>query len=166
MNKALTSSKNDQWETPQWLFDLLSDRVGGFTIDAAARASNAKCERYYTDDESDRNSMGDALVGQWEFRSRVFVNPPYGGGMRKWAKKIVDESSWCSSITCVVPARVDTLWWRALTHWSHRSRTLIEYIDGRVTFEIDGRPIVDACGRTMNAPFPTAIVTIFRGLDS
>lgn len=41
------SSKKDDWETPQDLFDEL-DKEFHFTLDAASSDLNAKCEKHYT----------------------------------------------------------------------------------------------------------------------
>ena len=47
MNSGLFTSRTDEWETPQDLFDNLNDQYH-FTLDAAASDENHKCERYYT----------------------------------------------------------------------------------------------------------------------
>ena len=44
---AAFSSETNEWSTPQDLFEELNEEFG-FTIDVAATAENAKCERYYT----------------------------------------------------------------------------------------------------------------------
>ena len=44
---VLFSSKNDDWETPQKLFDELNKEFR-FTLDVAACTENAKCIDYYT----------------------------------------------------------------------------------------------------------------------
>lgn len=55
--ETLFSSASDEWETPQDLFDKL-DAKYHFTLDVAASAENAKCEKYY--DKSDNG-----LVQKW-----------------------------------------------------------------------------------------------------
>lgn len=58
MNReAMFSSKTDEWSTPQSFFDAL-DAEFHFTLDAAADATNHKCERYYD------KSM-DGLLNSW-----------------------------------------------------------------------------------------------------
>ena len=41
------SSKSDEWETPQELFDELNKEFN-FTLDPCATDENHKCEKYYT----------------------------------------------------------------------------------------------------------------------
>lgn len=45
------SSKSDDWETPQWLFDELN-REFHFTLDPCADKHNHKCEKYYTKEQA------------------------------------------------------------------------------------------------------------------
>lgn len=45
--ELMFSSKTDQWETPQYLFDELNDEFG-FDLDVCADESNHKCTKYYT----------------------------------------------------------------------------------------------------------------------
>lgn len=81
MNTSLMfSSKKDDWETPQWLFDEL-DKEFHFTIDPCANESNRKCEKYYTKEQ-------DGLTKCWKGET-VFCNPPYGRKIGKWVKKML-----------------------------------------------------------------------------
>ena len=50
MNQALLSSKKQDWETPQDFFDRLNWKYH-FTLDAAASPENAKCERFFTEED-------------------------------------------------------------------------------------------------------------------
>ena len=68
MNKCLFSSKKQNWETPQWLFDKL-DHEFHFTIDVASSKENHKCRRYFTEKE-------DGLSQDWS-NEIVWCNPPY-----------------------------------------------------------------------------------------
>ncbi len=45
--EVMFSSKTDQWETPQDLFDELNAKFE-FTLDPCADDLNHKCEKYYT----------------------------------------------------------------------------------------------------------------------
>jgi len=88
MNKILFSSKSEEWETPQELFDELNQEFN-FDLDPCATHENKKCETYYT-------KMDNGLSCRWniyyaspyaEFGDRVkiiksvFMNPPYGREM-------------------------------------------------------------------------------------
>lgn len=48
---ALYSSRTDEWETPQALFDSLNWEFG-FDLDPCADETNHKCERYFTKAEN------------------------------------------------------------------------------------------------------------------
>ena len=70
MNKALLSSKNMCWCTPQDFFDKLNEEFG-FVLDSAATDKTAKCSLYYTPET-------DGLSQSWDRGGAVFCNPPYG----------------------------------------------------------------------------------------
>lgn len=74
------SSKSDEWETPQQLFDSLNDEFG-FTLDPCCTKENAKCEKFYTIED-------DGLSKSW-YGDVVFMNPPYGRGIGHWVKKLL-----------------------------------------------------------------------------
>lgn len=58
---AAFSSETNEWSTPQDLFEELNEEFG-FTIDVAATAENAKCERYYTAaDNGLKQSWGEGI---------------------------------------------------------------------------------------------------------
>lgn len=81
MTDPVLNSQRDaryDWRTPRVLFDLL-DREFAFTLDGAADDYNHLCRRYLTVEE-------DALQADW-MDERVFVNPPYGRGIARWAAK-------------------------------------------------------------------------------
>ena len=53
---GIFSSKTDEWETPQWLFDELNDEFH-FTLDPAATDENHKCDRYFTKEDDGLSKM-------------------------------------------------------------------------------------------------------------
>ena len=69
MNKALLSSKNMCWCTPQDFFDKLNSEFG-FVLDPAATNKTAKCALFYTPEM-------DGLSQSWNRGGAVFCNPPY-----------------------------------------------------------------------------------------
>ena len=79
MNKALLSSKNMCWGTPQDFFDEL-DSEFHFVLDPAATDKTAKCSLYYTPET-------DGLSQSWDRGGAVFCNPPYGREIGKWVRK-------------------------------------------------------------------------------
>lgn len=141
MKGPMMSSKRDDYSTPQELFDNI-DEVFHFTLDAAADASNTKCENYYTVDD-------DALTLDWP--GTVWVNPPYGKYVTpKWVKKGYEESAKHNSTVCMLlPARTDTIWFHDIIL---KHAITIFFIKGRLTFTGEKDP----------APFPSMIV-FFNG---
>ena len=72
-----TSSKSNEWETPQDLFDKLNADYH-FTLDPASTEENHKCDKYYTKES-------DGLSKDWSGEV-VFCNPPYGKEIGAWVK--------------------------------------------------------------------------------
>ena len=57
MDRVLFSSKSDEWETPQDVFDAL-DAEFNFTLDPCATSGNHKCDRFFTKEQN-------GLVQNW-----------------------------------------------------------------------------------------------------
>jgi site-specific DNA-methyltransferase (adenine-specific) len=136
MNKVHYSNKSNEWETPQYLFNILNDEFH-FTLDPCATEQNAKCINYYT-------KVEDGLNKSWQDEV-VFMNPPYGHNIRLWIEKVYTEIF--AVIVCLIPSRTDTRYW----HDYCMKADEIRFIRGRINF-VGGETI---------APFPSAIV-IFR----
>lgn len=88
--------------TPDGLFRKL-DAEFGFTLDAAASHVNAKCDRYFTVDD-------DGLGRDWG-TERVWLNPPFGKGLREWARKAWEASRSGALVVMLVPSATDMDWW-------------------------------------------------------
>ena len=73
MNKALLSSKNMCWCTPQDFFDKLNEEFS-FTLDAAATDKTAKCPLYFTPET-------DGLKSSWKVAGVQYFAIPV------WAQK-------------------------------------------------------------------------------
>lgn len=133
------SSKTDEWETPQWLFDELNKEFN-FTTDVCANEQNKKCRYYF-------NKSNDGLSIAWT--GTCWMNPPYGRNIGKWVKKAYSEfKRGVPCVVCLLPARTDTRWF----HDYILDKAEIRYIKGRLKF-----------GNSKNsAPFPSMIV-IFKG---
>lgn len=61
INKALYSSKSDEWATPLGTFDELNAEFG-FTLDPCSTDDNCKCEKHFTQQD-------DGLSKDWGGRS-------------------------------------------------------------------------------------------------
>lgn len=134
----LFSSKSEDWETPQDLFDKLNE-VFYFTLDVCASAKNAKCKKYFTKEQ-------DGLAQNWGMNT-VWCNPPYGRQIGEWVEKCACYPR-CSVM--LLPARTDTKWFH---EWIYKNDdAYVYFLKGRLRF-----------GDAKNsAPFPSMIV-VFNG---
>ena len=135
--KVYHRHQTTEWETPQDFFDRLHAEFG-FTCDVAARATNAKCPRYFTPEDN-------ALAQPWT--GVCWMNPPYGPTLGAWMQKAYESALQGALVVCLVPVRTDTRWWH--TYAQHGE---IRFLKGRLTFGDARHP----------APFPSALV-VFRG---
>jgi len=63
MNRELMfSSKNQDWATPQHIFDEL-DKEFNFTLDPCCTEKTAKCSKFFTPKEDGLNVKGNAKQG-------------------------------------------------------------------------------------------------------
>jgi len=145
MNRDLFfSSVNQQYETPQWLFDKLNS-VFFFKRDLAADSSNAKCKRYFSIHEGT-----DSLITSWDFIGWQWLNPPYGRELYEWVEKCANEAKEGNNICLLIPARTDTKYQHELIFKHAR---LVCFVRGRLKF-----------GNSKNsAPFPSQIVLFTNG---
>ena len=138
-NKSLFSSRSDNWETPQEVFDYWNN-IYQFNVDVCADEHNHKCPFYYSKED-------DGLTKDW-FGS-VWCNPPYGKDISKWIEKAYNE--WKDNGTDVVmllPSRTDTKWF----HNYILPFCEIVFIKGRLKFN----------NSKTSAPFPS-MIAIFKG---
>lgn len=63
INKALYSSKSDEWATPSETFDELNAEFG-FTLDPCSTDNNCKCKKHFTrqDDGLSKDWGGDRIL--------------------------------------------------------------------------------------------------------
>lgn len=147
MNKALLSSQNTNWCTPQDFFDRL-DAEFHFVLDAAATDKSAKCRKYYTPET-------DGLKQSWDCKGAVFCNPPYGRKIREWVKKAFVEAKSGTTIVLLIPARTDTTYFHDYIY----GKAEIRFIRGRLRFTDEcGSPKINRNGKPMPAPFPSMVV--------
>jgi site-specific DNA-methyltransferase (adenine-specific) len=136
IQKAMISSRTNEWETPQWLFDVL-DNEFHFTLDPCCQHNTAKCGKHYT-------IMEDGLSHDWS-QDIVFMNPPYGGRTGLWIQKAYDECKKGSIVVCLIVSSTDRSYWHDIIF---PFATQIRFIRGRIKF-----------GEAKStAPFASAIV--------
>lgn len=135
VGKRGASDTVDERITPQWLFDEL-DAERYFTIDVAANASNAKCERFY-------DLGSDGLSQSWD-GERVWCNPPYSN-IAAWVSKAVREvrEKPCC-VTLLLPAnRTEQKWWQEhIEPWRDKGDGLVSvrFLPRRINFGVPGNP--------------------------
>lgn len=130
------TNNNDEWETPQDLFEEYN-KIYNFKLDACASAENKKCNIYF-------NKENNALLKEWCYSS-VWCNPPYSrGNIDKFVKKCFEEwKKYNNNIVLLIPAKTDTLYF----HNYILPYCKIIFIKGRLRFN-----------NTKNcAPFPSII---------
>lgn len=94
---------DDRGTLPEY-FDAFNAEFGPFTLDAAAAAHNAKCEKFYT-------RADDGLAQTWA-GERVWCNPPYSN-LYDWLEKAWAEWPSTRGITMLLPAnRTEQKWWQ------------------------------------------------------
>ena len=143
MNSALLSSKSNEWATPQAFFDELNKEFN-FTLDPAATAENAKCAKFYTQEQN-------GLIQDWSGET-VFCNPPYGREIGKWVEKCYNEHVKHNvTVVMLIPARTDTTYFHEYIY----KRAELRFVKGRIKFIQNGKE-GDA------APFPSMVVIYKR----
>lgn len=131
--EVMFSSKTDDWETPQWLYNEL-DQTYQFTLDVCATRENKKCRNFYSKEL-------DGLAQKWH--GTCWMNPPYGREIGKWVEKAYKESLKGATVVCLLPARTDTRWFH-----DYCTKGEIKFLKGRLKFG----------GSKNSAPFPSMIV--------
>lgn len=123
IGRALFSSASEHWATPGHLYKEL-DKEFHFNFDPCPLGGEG------------------GLIADWRGK-RVYCNPPYGRGIKKWLEKRHGTQ------VCVylLPARTDTKWW----HNDAMKADEIRFLQGRLKF-----------GDSKNsAPFPS-VVLVFK----
>jgi len=129
---------HSEWPTPQDFFDAV-DREFGFTLDVAASAENAKCDRFYTAEQN-------GLALPWE--GVVWCNPPYGREIGAWIAKGFQSAQAGALVVMLLPVRTSPAYFH-----DYCLKGEIRWIRGRLSFG-NG----EVCH---NAPFDSMLV-IFR----
>ena len=143
LNSGRFSSSSDEWETPQYVFDILKQEFN-FQIDVCATHENAKCKKYFTKEE-------DGLAQEWS-PYRCWMNPPYGKNIKQWMRKALNESKKGALVICLIPSRTDTKWWHEIAMKSAE----IRFIEGRLSFG----------NEKQSAPFPSCVVIFYPEFDN
>ena len=142
-NDGRWHSRGSDWSTPQELFNKLNAEFK-FTLDVCASDWNAKCEKYFTEEQ-------DALKQDWG-NNICWMNPPYGKVLMQWIEKAFQSSLNGADVVCLVPSATDLEWWHKFA------------MKGEIKF-IRSRPrFVTKEGKWQQTFSPSTIV-IFRHAD-
>lgn len=151
------SKGNDEWETPQHIFDAL-DKVYNFTQDVCASPqgvvcfekdkdgneieveyiSPAKCDKYFTIED-------DALTQDWGGEIN-WMNKPYSKAKQFMEYAYEQSRKPNTKVVFLCPARTETKWFKFI--WSYASN--IFFYDKRIQFVKNG--VV-----TNSAAFPSVV---------
>ena len=138
------SSDSPEWHTPPEVVAKVVRVLGEIDVDPCADMNRTiPATTHYTKDE-------DGLSVEWG--GRVYMNPPYGGEVRRWVDKLVLEYSSRVVVEAIalVPSRTDTGWFRALRDYPRC------FVSGRLKFS----------GSENSAPFPSMVVYLGPNPDS
>jgi site-specific DNA-methyltransferase (adenine-specific) len=113
-------SKNDEWGTPQWLFDALNAEFK-FELDVAASPKNHKCGDFFT-------IYTNGLARSWTVSN--WCNPPYSNQM-PWAVKAVQEAAKGRRTVMLAMCDVSTEFFKYCFYHAWEIRLLTH----RITFE-------------------------------
>lgn len=120
--RELTAKElRNEWQTPDEVFDALSQEFGPFTLDAAANRFNTRCKKFNSFERPDRHP--------WE--GRVWCNPPYSGTppIARWVQRGYEASLNGARVVLILPAQINAGWFH---HWAMRGTILVP--KGRVEF--------------------------------
>ena len=122
LQKAMVSSKSNEWITPKDFFNEL-DKEFNFTLDPCSTDENHKCEKYFTIKDN-------GLDQDWS-KDVVFMNPPYGGHTADWMRKAWLESKKGSVVVCLIVSVTDRSYWH---DYIFPYAAQIRFIRGRLKF--------------------------------
>jgi phage N-6-adenine-methyltransferase len=135
--EACLSSDKMDWRTPEDILELVR-RYDSIGLDPCTGPENpTKAAYFFTEADN-------GLERSWMGRGLVFVNPPYGRAVAKWAAKCAREGGE-TSVIALLPARPDSRWFHDAVF---RQSTAICWLKGRVRF----------VGAPASAPFPSVLV--------
>jgi len=143
-NKALYTSKNQNWQTPPDLLELVR-QVGPIVLDPCTSIDNpTKAMVFYTEADN-------GLAQPWSKSGLNFCNPPYSD-VKIWTKKCVAEWTRGCEVMSLIPARTDT----AIFHdWIFQTANAVCFLRGRLKFlePTENGPVAKDA-----APMPNALI--------
>ena len=108
------------YETPDYIFKPL-DNEFKFTLDVCANSKNAKCVKYFTEENNGLNQ-------RWS--GTCWMNPPFGREMKKWIIKAYKESEKGTVVVALLPSRTNTAWWH-----DYVEKGEVRFLRGEIRFK-------------------------------
>lgn len=135
---GMFTSETPEWYTPAHIVTAVVDVLGVIDLDPCADPGRGiPAGKHFI-------ASDDGLAQEWH--GRIYMNPPYGREIGEWVEKLAAEhaAGRVKEAIALVPARVDTTWWRRLPFDQWLAVT------GRLAFSGFENP----------APFPSAVCYI------
>lgn len=126
-NQKRKPTHGNEFCTPDFFYESL-DREFNFIYDAACTKENCKTKK----GAFNKNS----LENDWPHNGWIWLNPPYGN-WKDWVKKVQNEAINGAKIVMLVPPVMI-----CTRYFSEFLPKEIRFIVGRISFELDGKPIV------------------------
>ncbi len=156
MNKqtreGMGSSKNTEWFTPRYVFDLLNEEFR-FTTDVCTSRSNPLgCPVFFSKEN-------DGLKNFDKWQGNCFCNPPYGDEVDDWVIACSNYAKAGRGIAVMlIAARTDTERFHKYMYdserWDWRENVKVRLLKGRIKF-------LDPSGKPSNSAFFPSMVVIF-----
>lgn len=136
-----TEDTLDNWRTPQWVLDLVRKVSVQIALDPCTEDSNpTNALEYYAEGGLEESWFIDQVPGC------VWVNPPYGRALSKWADKCVRENS-SRDMFVLTPSRTEANWFGSL--WDNANACA--FFRKRIKFEHPSKP------NAQSPAFPNAL---------
>ena len=128
-----SKENNVHWNTPQKIVDLVSAFFCG-------EVHLDPCSNEYSIIKAKRSvelpECGLSL--DWSPYGNIFINPPYGRGIKSWFKKAREvQKTHNSSLILLVPVSTNTSHWKEYV-FNHEDTCVCFISDSRLKFGIDG----------------------------
>jgi len=133
--------KNDSWQTPQELWNDLH-KIYEFTIDLAASAENAKCNRFF----SLENSFLDQPTNALQASDVFWMNPPFSCSMQFFAHLAQMKNA--TGVAIYKASNLETQTWQKFIF---PAATWAYFLSPRVAYEFPGET-------SESPPFGSALI--------
>lgn len=149
-----SKGNNVNWNTPKNIADKVHDFFdGGIHLDPCSNSySVVRAKRSVVLPEC-------GLSLDWSQYANIFINPPYGRGIKPWFKKARDhQKAHAGNIILLVPVGTNTSHWKEYV-FNQQDTSVCFIRDSRLKFGISG------CENNKGAPMACALLYFGRDVD-